>query len=209
MANVGRELLDVPFPQMVQNLAYAIAKGQLALDRTSLSTARQLAREKVMLIQEVQEIIEPDFRTVDVNIRDEDGTPHTESIVVTGARVRFESMDPEEFTQLQAGQAPTFYQFTESIIEVKMSISSKSTSSSEFEFGASLEASASWGWGSASFASHVNYKSQNTYSYSSEGSSLLRTTLKPVPPPARLTPRVLQVNTLPMLQGQPASVTVS
>src|SRR4051794_11765604 len=119
MANVGRELLDVPFPQMVQNLAYAIAKGQLALDRTSLTTARQLAREKVMLIQEVQEIIEPDFRTVDVNIRDEDGSPHTESIVVTGARVRFDSMDPEEFTLLQAGLAPTFYQFTETIIEVK------------------------------------------------------------------------------------------
>jgi hypothetical protein len=194
---------------MIQNMAFAIARGQMALDRTSISTARQLARERVMLIQEVQEIIEPDFRTVDVTVRDEEGTPHTESIVVTGARVRFETMDPEEFTLLQAGLAPTFYQFTESIIEVKMSISSKTTSSSEFEFGASLEASASWGWGSASFASHVNYKSSNTYSYSVEGSSLLRTTLKPVPPPARLMPRVLTVNTLPMLQGQPAAVTVS
>jgi hypothetical protein len=209
MANVGRELLDVPFPQMVMNLAYAIAKGQLALDRTSLSTTRQLAAEKVMLIQEIQEIIEPDFRTVKVDIVDAAGAPKTETIVVTGARVRFDSMPPEAFTLLQAGLMPTFYQFTESIIEVKMSISSKSTSSSEFEFGASLEASASWGWGSASFASHVNYKSQNTYSYSSEGSSLLRTTLKPVPPPSRLTPRVLTVNTLPLLQGQPAAVTVS
>jgi hypothetical protein len=209
MANVGRELLDVPFPQMIQNMAYAIARGQLALDRTSLSTARQLAREKVMLIQEVQEIIEPDFRTVDVTIRDETGAPRTQSITVTGARITFDSMEPEEFTLLQAGLAPTFYQFTESVIEVKMSISSKSTSSSEFEFGASLEASASWGWGSASFASHVNYKSSNTYSYSAEGSSLLRTTLKPVPPPTRLTPRVLTVNTLPLLQGQPAIVTAT
>jgi hypothetical protein len=209
MANVGRELLDVPFPQMVQNLAFAIAKGQLALDRTSLATARQLAREKVMLIQEVQEIIEPDFRTVDVTVRDEQGTPHTESIRVTGARVSFKSMQPEEFTLLQAGLMPTFYQFTESIIEVKMSISSKSTSSTEFEAGASLEASASWGWGSATFAAHVNFKSANTYSYSSEGSSLLRSTLKPVPPPARLMPRVLTINTLPLLQGQPAAVTVS
>jgi hypothetical protein len=174
-----------------------------------MTTARQLAREKVMLIQEVQEIIEPDFRTVDVTVRDEDGNAHTESIVVTGARVRFDSMEPEEFTLLQAGLTPTFYQFTESVIEVKMAISSKTTSSSEFEFGASLEASANWGWGSATFSSHVNYKTSNTYSYSVEGSSLLRTTLKPVPPPARLSPRVLTVNTLPMLQGQPASVTVS
>jgi len=89
MANVGRELLDVPFPQMIMNLAFAIAKGQLALDRTSLSTARQLAREKVMLIQEMQEIIEPDFRTVDVTIKDKDGADHKETIVVTGARIKF------------------------------------------------------------------------------------------------------------------------
>ena len=209
MRSVGRDLLDVPFPDMVMNLAFAIAKGQLALDRTSLSTARQLAREKVMLIQEVQEIIEPDFRTVDVTIRDEDNNPKHETIIVTGARVKFESMKPEQFTLMQAGLMPTFYQFTESIIEVKMSISQKTSSSSEFEVGASLEASASWGWGSASFASHVNYKTANTYSYSAEGSSLLRTTLKPVPPPSRLTPRILTINTLPMLQGQPATVSVS
>lgn len=204
---VGQDLLDVPFPQMVMNLAFAIAKGQMALDRTSLATARMLAREKVMLIQEIQEIIEPDFRTVDVTVRDEAGTPHTESIMVTGARVKFESMKPEEFTLLQAGLSPTFYQFTESIIEVKMSISMKTTRSSEFEVGASLEASASWGWGSAAFSSSVNYKTSNTYSYSAEGSSLLRTTLRPVPPPSRLTPRILTINTLPILQGQPVEVT--
>jgi hypothetical protein len=206
---VGQDLLDVPFPAMVMNLAFAIAKGQMALDRTSLATARMLARERVMLIQEIQEIIEPDFRSVDVTVRDEDGAPHTESITVTGARVKFDSMEPEQFTLLQAGLQPTFYQFTESIIEVKMSISMKTTRSSEFEVGATLEASASWGWGSAAFSSSVNYKTSNTYSYSAEGSSLLRTTLKPVPPPSRLTPRVLTINTLPMLQGQPAEVTAS
>ena len=209
-SSVGRDLLDVPFPAMVMNLAYAIAKGQLALDRTSLTTARMLAAEKVMLIQEVQEIISPDIRSVTVPRFDADGNPAgQDSIRVTGARVDFKSQPPEQMTLLQAGLTPTFYQFTESILEVKMSISQKSTSSSEFEVGASLEASANWGWGSASFASHVNYKTANTYSYSAEGSSLLRTTLKPVPPPSRLTPRVLTINTLPLLQGQPAAITVS
>jgi hypothetical protein len=203
-SSVGRDLLDVPFPEMVMNLAFAIARGQMALDRTSLSTARTLARERVMLIPEIHEIIEPEFYDRDVEI---DG--RTEHIRITGARIRAEAMPEQSFTLLQAGLLPTFYQFTESIIEVKMSISQKSTSSSEFEFGASLEASASWGWGSASFASHVNYKTQNTFSYSSEGSSLLRTTLKPVPAPTRLMPRIVQVNTLPMLLNQPAIVNVA
>lgn len=201
---VGRDLLDVPFPEMVMNLAFAISKGQLALDRTSLTTARTLARETVRLIPEVHEIIYPEFYDYDVTA---DG--RTEHVRVTGARIDAKVMPAQDFTLLQAGLLPTFYQFTETIIEVKMSISQKSTSSSEFEFGASLEASASWGWGSASFASHVNYKSSNTYSYSAEGSSLLRTTLRPTPPPTRLMPRIVQVNTLPMLQGQPATVNVA
>ncbi len=203
-STVGRDLLDVPFPDMVQNLAFAIARGQMALDRSSLATARTLARERVMLIPEIHEIIEPEFYDRDVVVEG-----RTEHIRITGARIRAETMPEQSFTLLQAGLLPTFYQFTESIIEVKMSISSKSTSSSEFEFGASLEASASWGWGSASFASHVNYKTQNTFSYSSEGSSLLRTTLKPVPAPTRLMPRIVQVNTLPMLQNLPPIVNVA
>jgi hypothetical protein len=202
--SVGRDLLDVPFPEMVMNLAFAISKGQLALDRTSLTTARTLARETVRLIPEVHEIIYPEFYDYDVT-----SGGRTEHVRVTGARIDAKVMPAQDFTLLQAGLLPTFYQFTETIIEVKMSISQKSTSSSEFEFGASLEASASWGWGSASFASHVNYKSSNTYSYSAEGSSLLRTTLRPTPPPTRLMPRIVQVNTLPMLQGQPATVNVA
>ena len=204
--SVGRDLLDVPFPEMVMNLAFAIAKGQLALDRSSLTTARTLARETVRLIPEVHEIIYPEFYDYDVT---PDGSHTPEHVRVTGARIDAQIMPAQDFTLLQAGLLPTFYQFTETIIEVKMSISQKSTSSSEFEVGASLEASASWGWGSASFASHVNYKTANTYSYSAEGSSLLRTTLRPTPPPTRLMPRIVQVNTLPMLQGQPATVNVA
>ena len=196
MANVGRDLLEVPFPAMVQNLAFAIAKGQMALDRTSMATARMLAREKVMLIQEIQEIIEPDFRVVPVDITDKAGNHYTENIIVTGARVKFQSMPPEEFTLLQAGLSPTFYQFTESIIEVKMSISSKTESESEFEFGASAEVSGGFLFASGTFSSHVNYKTSSKYSYSVEGSSLLRTTLKPAPPPSRMMPKFILVNAL-------------
>lgn len=202
--SVGRDLLDVPFPEMVMNLAFAISRGQMALDRTSMTTARTLAQERVMLIPEIHEVILPEVYNRSVTV---DG--RTENIRITGARIEAHVMPAQSFTMLQAGLLPTFYQFTESIIEVKMSISQKSTSASEFEVGASLEASASWGWGSATFASHVNYKTSNSYSYSAEGSSLLRTTLRPVPPPTRLMPRIVQVNTLPMLMQPPQPATVN
>ncbi len=156
-----------------------------------------MAKAKVDIIPEFYEVIQRGKeRTVG-------GVP------VTGVDVTFESADPVSFTLFQAGLLPTFYQFTESIIEVKISISHRSESKSELEAGASLEVKASedffFGSASSTFASHVNYKSSNTYSYSAEGSSLLRTTLKPVPPPPRLLPRLVTVNTL----KTPPEVTIS
>jgi len=193
--SVGQELLNVPFPQMVRSLAMAIADGQRALDRSSVDTARLLAQERISLIEEIHEVIKPAFDQVELP----DGT----DITITGATVDAKSTDPKPYTLMQAGLFPTFYQFTESIIEVKMAISSRTSSTSELEAGASLGIN----YGPVSFAAHVNFKSSQTYSYSAEGSSLLRTTLKPVPPPARIAPRIITVNTLPMLMGQPPTVT--
>jgi hypothetical protein len=185
---------------MVFKLANAIAQGQRRLDRSSLDTARALARAKVRVIPELYEVIQPG------PVRDVGGVP------VTGVAFDFSAADPVSYTLLQAGLTPTFYQFTESLIEVKISISQRTESSSELEMGAEFEteietsAEAHAGFflfgGSASvkttttFGSHVNYTSSNKYSYSAEGSSLLRTTLKPVPPPPRLLPRIVTVNAL-------------
>lgn len=205
--SVGQDLLDTPFAEMVQNLAFAIARGQMALDRSSMETTRQLASEKVAIIEEIHEVIEPTFQTVQLSIDDGQGGQINSSVVITGAKITSESTAPQNYTLLQAGLFPTFYQFTETEIEVKMSISQKTSSSSELDVGASLSVQGGFGPVSVAFAAHVNYKNSNTYSYSAEGSSLLHTTLKPVPPPSRLTPRIITVNTLPLLQGQPAIVT--
>jgi hypothetical protein len=188
--SIGQELLNVPFPEMVFKLANAIATGQRRLDAASIETARALAKAQVKVIPEIFEIISfgPEKQMG--------------GVAVTGILVDSKPGDTATYTLLQAGLLPTFYQFTESIIEVKISISYRTSSSSEFEFGASFEvtaeASAGFLFGSGSvsstFASHVNYKNSSTYSYSAEGSSLLRTTLKPVPPPARLIPRFITVD---------------
>jgi hypothetical protein len=188
--SIGQELLDVPFPEMVFKLANAIAAGQRRLDAASIETARALAKARVKVIPEIFEVISTGE------------TKNFGGVPVTGINVTSEPGESVSMTLLQAGLLPTFYQFTESIIEVKISISYRTSTSSEFEFGASLEVSAEasagflFGSGSVSstFASHVNYKSASTYSYSAEGSSLLRTTLKPVPPPARLIPRFITVD---------------
>jgi hypothetical protein len=185
-ATVGADLLAVPFPKMVFDLASAIAKGQTALDRASLGTLRVLANTEFDYIPEITEVISKHEMTV-------------EGVTVTGVNVDLEKpIRSIPLTLLQAGINPSFYQFTESI-------SSKVTTQSEFEFGIEATASAGFLFASGSVSSHVDYRTSNTYSYSAEGSSLLRTTLKPVPPPARMMPRFITVNTL----VQPPQVTTS
>jgi hypothetical protein len=209
MSSIGQQLLDVPFPEMVFKLANAIAMGQRRLDRASLDTAKALAKAKVKVIPEIYEVIQPGA------VRTVGGVP------VTGVDVQFTHADPVSYTLLQAGLTPTFYQFTESLIEVKISISQRTEISSELEMGSEFETSveteaeAHAGFflfgGSAkvktssTFSSHVNLTTSAKYSYSAEGSSLLRTTLKPVPPPPRLLPRIVTVNAL----KQPPEVTIT
>lgn len=191
--SVGQDLLDVPFPQMVLSLAMAISKGQLAMDRTSLDTLGMLARTNFDWVPEVTEVLEPGDVTT-YSTKDADG--NITQTPVTGVKASYSSAPPLSLNMLQAGILPTFYQFTESIIEVKMSISSKTETSSELEAGASLSVSASYLFASATFSSHVNYKTASKYSYSVDGSSLLRTTLKPAPPPTHVMPRYVTVNAL-------------
>ena len=195
--SVGQDLLDVPFPQMILSMANAISKGQMALDKASLQTLAVLARTNFSFVPEVTEVLTPG------NVRSFN-TP-SGPVSVTGVNVQFQAAPPIQLNMLQAGILPTFYQFTESIIEVKMSISSKTETSSEFEFGASASVDVNFLFGSASFASHVNYKTANKFSYSVDGSSLLRTTLKPTPPPTRVMPRFITVNGL----VSPPTVTTS
>lgn len=202
--SIGQELLDVPFPEMIFKMAKAIAQGQTRLDKSSLDTAKMLAKQKVAVIPEIFEIVEQEdiSNVVDAgDVGSLHGTGAQKTIKVSSVAGK-----PVEMSLMQAGLLPTFYQFTESLIEVKISISHRSSSSSEFEVGASTEVSTEaeahgglFGFGasgsvSTTFAAHVNYKSSSTYSYSAEGSSLLRTTLKPVPPPARLVPRIVTID---------------
>lgn len=108
---------------------------------------------------------------------------------------------PSRVSMLELGFSPTFYQFVDTIIEVKISIkytqdgSTGSSSSSGQSnnnnnilglrgllFGGKRRATVT--------TSHVNAAYSQKFSYSAEGSSLLRTKLVPIPPPAILEERI-------------------
>jgi len=174
MATIGQELLDVPFPEMIKSMGMAIAQAQFELDNTSLRLARMMAGEGY----EVPDPTESD-------------PARTKTIQ---ALVQF---DGKSLSLMELGFTPTFYQFVDTIIEVKVSISmsreaqaafSTTTVAAEMEGGHAIfyaKTAAKVSTVSASYASK--------YQYSAEGSSLMRTKLVPVPPPAILEERIRQM----------------
>jgi hypothetical protein len=171
MATIGQELLDVPFPEMIKSMGLAIAQAQFELDNTSLRLARMMAGEEY-----------------DVPDPTDDDPAKTKKVQ---ALVQF---DGKSLSLMELGFTPTFYQFVDTIIEVKVSISmsreaqqafSTTTVTGEFEGGHAVfyaKTAAKVSTVSASYASK--------YQYSAEGSSLLRTKLVPVPPPGILETRI-------------------
>jgi hypothetical protein len=98
-------------------------------------------------------------------------------------------------SMLQAGLFPTFYQFTEASVEVKIAITMHEESGANTVGGTQIGPGFLGMGASRAVASSVDYRTQNTYTYDATGSSVLRVTLRPVPPPSRLTPAITTINT--------------
>ncbi|MDR0334287.1 MAG: hypothetical protein LBH69_00150 [Methanomassiliicoccaceae archaeon] len=142
MPDVGQELLNVPFPEMVVKLAAAIAEGQLKLDLVSCEIAKFMGDSKKAKV-EIPDVTKPGNDTITTSL-------------------------------IGAGFQPTFYQFTDTIIEVKMAITMATTRDM------SVSTTAKGGFGVFSASVSASYSSK--YSYEVSGSSLLRTRITPVPP---------------------------
>ena len=179
-SSVGTELQEAGFGEIIRSIAQGIADSQHALDLSSIQTLIELSNTNVEVIPEVSEVITPQPITVPIS-----GAP---SIQVTGARVTATPSDPVTMNALQAGILPTFYQFTEAVIDLNLSIQIREATQTNTDGTESR--------GIFAFASHVNFRTQNTYSYQVSASSSVKATLKPVPANLRLTPSIITVNAL-------------
>lgn len=105
---------------------------------------------------------------------------------------------PRRISMLECGFTPTFYQFVDTIIEVKISIRYTQEGSQNSAVNNNLRSSAArigLGFGRIKVGrsvqtTQVNASYAQKYSYSAEGSSLLRTKLVPIPAPAVLEQRI-------------------
>ena len=159
--SVGQELLEVPLPDLVTNLALGIAKAQKALDQNSVETAKALADQKIKIIPEVVEEIFDD-------------------------KVEFKPAPEIEMSLLQVGLNPTFYQFSESTIEVGMDI--KTSTTTETSVKVSAEASVGFSVWSASIKTDVAFNRK--FGQEVHGTSKMVVKLVPVAPPPNLLPKL-------------------
>jgi len=167
-SNIGTQLLEVPFGEMVRSLAGAIAEAQYQLDHNGVRLTQMMAGEKYPTGQ------------LDADGEDIMGDPVT---------IEFGG---EKLTMLELGFTPTFYQFVDTIIEVKISLNISSEIASSTK---TVSASASGSYNPfrmsvKASATAVSASFSQKYNYSAEGSSLIRTKLAPVPPPAILEERI-------------------
>jgi len=182
--SIGQDLLNVPMGDMIRQMAFAIADSQYELDLSSVHIAEIMGGLAVKKDED------------NVPIRKASGDLDLEDTRVYFGRTKGEDgkSTPEKLSLLELGFTPTFYQFVDTLIEVKIAI--KISSEREYERktkGTIKRRSLSVGRGGIRYnvtTTPVDATYSSKYSYSAEGSSLLRTKLQPVPPPAILEERI-------------------
>jgi hypothetical protein len=161
--SAGQALMDVPFAEMIRQMGLSIAEAQYALDKVSIRITQLMAGFS----------------------EDENG-----NVVPDSSALLQLTEDSEPVSLLSLGFTPTFYQYVDTVFELKMSISMASTR----EVAASVSASASGQVklfkNYAAFSTSVNASYSNKFQYSSEGSSSMRTKLVSLPAPAILEERI-------------------
>jgi hypothetical protein len=175
MPNIGQELLNVPMGDMIREMATAIAEAQLELDKSGMLVAEMMSGEALL-------------RDADGNIQlDGSGRP-----IRVDTKVSFGGVPS---SMMELGFAPNFYQFVDTIIEVKIAI--KMTESTESKVATQSTTRTAGGLrlfkragAPQAVVTTVDASYTRKYDYSVEGSSLLRTKLVPVPPPALFEERV-------------------
>lgn len=225
MPSIGQELLNVPMGDMIRQMAFAIAEAQVKLDQSSIEVAEMMGGLRTVYDPEGNVAFD-DSRVFfgyeymntaeatrhlqfDAALSGNNPGPIIDQLKqmqnVTDANAEFRV--PVRLSMLELGFTPTFYQFIDTIIEVKIAI--KITRSSEYRRSTSntarneSERSSTPGPIAGIFSKRRNTSKSETvttsqvdasysskYSFTAEGASLLRTKLVPLPPPPVLEDRI-------------------
>jgi hypothetical protein len=226
---IGQELLNVPMGDMIRQMAFAIAEAQFKLDANSIDVAEMMGGLKIiedddgnMIFDDSRVFFGYEMMTAkDALAYIEADNAYTGGKTTDALKKIVDAQDkakpddglirvPTRMSMLELGFSPTFYQFVDTIIEVKIAIKitrsievgrSQRNTANQSASSSTKSAGVKFGFGRVGVNTGATNNSQATtsqvdatysakYSYSAEGSSLLRTKLVPLPPPPILEERI-------------------
>jgi hypothetical protein len=180
-SGIGNAITSVPIGEMVRAMAMAIADAQFELDKSSMIAAEFMSGRRPLRDGQGQYLL------------DDKGRPLVEESLVQfgytadadGKRV------PNMVSMLELGFVPTFYQFVDTVIEVKLALRvSQAPPAIDPGTGDVKVPGKGSGTGLTVSSAPVDALYAGAYNFNLELASVFRTKLVCVPPPAALEERL-------------------
>jgi hypothetical protein len=189
---VSDVLTSVPIGEMVRSMALAIADAQFELDKASLIMAEFMSGQRPLR--------DPDSGKF---LLDEAGKPIIGNSLVQFGYTRDHNGDPVPnwLSMMELGFVPAFYQFVDTVIEVKLALRINQVTAPIDPATGDVMAVPAGGWASDATrrtgvtvtSTPVDAGYAAAYNFNLELASVFKTKLVPVPPPAVLEERLREV----------------
>jgi concanavalin A-like lectin/glucanase superfamily protein len=185
--NYSEELSGAPLADLIHAVALAVADGQFQMDKASLRAAEFMSGAALLRDMDSGQLLAPDGQPSDlprlVDTRVYFGYGYDEE----GKRVA------NRLSMMELGFVPTFYQFVDTVIDVKLTLRLHRESA---ESGGLQGTAATEGRSPRSKAktvittTPVDARYSRSYNFSAEMTSKVKTKLVPIPPPPVLEERI-------------------
>jgi len=179
-SSIGAELGSIPIAEMIRTMAMAVADAQFELDKSSLMVAEFMCGRRPLRDPNTTELV------------GEDGKPTTEPVIVD-SRIQFgfDIVDgkrvPRLLSLMELGFTPTFYQFVDTVIDVKLALRLNKV---DRPIDPKTGRAESGGTQVVISAAPIDGAYSAGYNFNVELASTFRTKLVPVPPPPTLEARL-------------------
>src|SRR5574337_1855224 len=191
----SEELSGAPLADLIHAVALAVADGQFQMDKASLRAAEFMSGRMPLRDLDSGQLLTPEGQSSDVP-------------TLVDTRVQFGYLYDDQgqrqtnrLSMMELGFVPTFYQFVDTVIDVKLTLRlHKQSTDSGSRPGTPAADQGAGGAGAGRSpqpktetvitTAPVDARYSSSYNFSAEMTSRVKTKLVPVPPPAILEERI-------------------
>lgn len=180
MNTPGRDLLHVSLGDIIRDVALSIADAQRGLDAASTQTAEFMSGRVMLRDPETGGLIDVDGKPTKTPTVVSSEVMFGQEVNEQGVRI------PRLVSMMELGFVPTFYQFVDTTIEMKLSVRLSGASVSQQRLSHRSGAIAHDGRRLVVQATTVDAGFASAYGYQAQLATTVSTKLVPIPPPAAL-----------------------